>query len=249
MRFLVKKITFFCISFAFFSQITAFAATEAKEHPDIELAASVNGTPITQGLIDINVRAAVAQGQRDTPQLRQSIKDELINRTLIAQDAIKQGLDKEIDFRDQYTQLKLSLLLQAYIDGYLKTNPITEAKLQEEYQKQKELMGGGDTSSQYLLSQIVLNAESEAIAVISRLQNGDSFAKVAKEVSRDSSKTNGGVIGWVTLQQVALPIADTLKNLSKGAISASPIKVQNLRLIQNKVLYSLLVRHLVLLLV
>ena len=198
-----------------------------KQEVHIEFIATVNGTPITQGLLDMNVQAAVNQGQKDTPQLRQAIKDELINRTLIAQEASRQGLDKEIDFRDQYTQLKQSLLLQAYIDEYLKKSPMTEAKLLEEYEKQKQAMGGGNTAPQYQLSQIILSTESEAIAVISRLQNGESFAKVAKDISRAAStKSQGGLVGWVMPLQIATPIADVMVNLPRGSFSTTPIKLQ-----------------------
>ena len=200
-----------------------------KQDTQIEFIATVNGVPITQGLLDLNIQAAVNQGQKDTPQLRQAIKDELINRTLIAQEASRQGLDKEIDFRDQYTQLKQTLLLQAFIDEHLQKSPITEAKLLEEYERQKQAMGGGGASStapQYLLSQIVLNTESEAIATISRLQNGEAFTKVAKDISRDTAtKTQGGLVGWVMPIQVATPIADIV-NLSKGSFSTIPIKLQ-----------------------
>ena len=211
--------------FICFPAFSAFA--EEKSVTQIEFIATVNGIPITQGLLDLNVQAAVRQGQKDTPQLRQAIKEELINRTLIAQEATRQGLDKEIDFRDQYTQLKQSLLLQAYIDESLKKQPITEAKLLEEYEKQKQANGGGNTIPQYQLSQIFLGTESEAIAVIGRLQNGEPFTKVAKEVSRDAAtKSQGGLVGWVSPQQVAAPISDVMANLAKGTFSISPIKLQ-----------------------
>ena len=200
-----------------------------KKDTQIEFVATVNGSPITQGLLDLNLQAAVSQGQKDTPQLRQSIKEELINRALIAQEATRQGLDKEIDFRDQYTQIRQSLLLQAYIDEYLKKSPITEAKLRDEYERQKQSMGAnGNAAPQYLLSQIVLNSESEAIAAIGRLQGGEPFAKVAKDISRDAAtKSQGGQLGWVMVPQVASPIADVMVNLQKGSFSSTPIKLQN----------------------
>lgn len=218
-------------SFLFFHSVFAQnkpeAASSEKNDTQIEFIATVNGSPITQGLLDLNVQAAVNQGQKDTPQLRQSIKEELINRALIVQEATRQGLDKEIDFQDQYTQLRQSLLLKAFVDDYLKKFPITEAKLLEEYEKQKQAMGGGNTTLQYHLSQIALSTESEAIAVIGRLQNGESFAKVAKEISRDAAtKAQGGLLGWVLPTQVATPISDVMISLSKGSFSTSPIKLQ-----------------------
>lgn len=59
---------------------------------EFEFVATVNGTPITKGLFDLNLQAALSQGQKDTPQLREAIKNELINRQLIAQEVVKQGL-------------------------------------------------------------------------------------------------------------------------------------------------------------
>ena len=200
-----------------------------KQSKDFEFVATVNGAAITKGLIDLNLQAALTQGQKDTPQLREVIKNELINRQLIAQEVVKQGLDKEIDLQDQITQLRQNLYLQAFIEDYLKKNPISPEKLREEYNKQKQYLGNGtDSVTQYKISQIVLKSESEAIAVIGRLQAGDSFAKVAKEVSLDvATKSQGGVLGWVSPQQFAPPISDALGKVGKGGFNKTPIKVSD----------------------
>jgi len=193
---------------------------------DYEFVATVNGTPITKGLFEINLHAAIAQGQKDTPQLRDSIRNELINRELIVQEANRQGLDKDIDMRDQIAQLRQTLLVQAFVEDYLKKNPITEDQLKAEYEKQKESMGGGNVY-QYKLSQIVLPSESAAIAIVGRLQSGESFAKVAKEISSDAAtKNQGGVLGWVLPQQVAPAVSDVMVGLEKGQFSTHPIKLQ-----------------------
>lgn len=51
-----------------------------KQSKDFEFIATVNGAAITKGLLDLNLQAALTQGQKDTPQLREAIKNELINR-------------------------------------------------------------------------------------------------------------------------------------------------------------------------
>ncbi|QWE19882.1 peptidylprolyl isomerase [Polynucleobacter sp. AP-Kolm-20A-A1] len=203
----------------------SFAAPEKG----FEFVATVNGAPISKGLYEINLRAALAQGQKDTPQLREAIRNELINRQLIAQEVVKQGLDKEIDLQDQITQLKQNLYLQVLIEDHFTKNPITTEQLREEYNKQKQFLGNGtDSATQFKISQIVLGTESEAIAVIGRLQAGESFAKAAKEVSLDAAtKSQGGVLGWVSVQQLAPPVANVVANLSKGNFSKSPIRVSD----------------------
>lgn len=210
-------------------QLKTQAQPQSDSKPDFEFIATVNGIPITQGLFNLNLQAALAQGQKDTPQLRESIKSELINRQLIAQEVVKQGLDKEVDLQDQITQLRQNLYLQVLVEDHLKKNPITNEKLKEEYEKQKQYLGGGsDQATQYKISQIILKSESEAIATIGRLQNGDSFAKVAKEVSLDAAtKQQGGSLGWISPAQLAPPMADIVGTLGKGGFNKTPIKVSD----------------------
>ena len=218
----MKKIRIILIGLglAFLSQVN-FAA-------DFEFVASVNGVPISKGLLELNVKGAITQGQKDSPALRQALKEELINRELISQAAIKDGLEKNIDLPDQITQLKQTLLLQAYLENHFQKNPITDAKLREEYDKQKKLLGDNANAVQYKVSQIILPSEAGALAVIMRVQKGESFSKLAKEISIDNvSKEQGGSIGWILPQQILRPIADVMVNLNKGAISNSPIQIQD----------------------
>jgi peptidyl-prolyl cis-trans isomerase C len=199
----------------------------AQANNDFEFVATVNGTAITKGLFDLNLKAAIAQGQKDTPQLREAIKNELINRQLIVQEVLRQGLEKNVDLEDQIAQMRQNLYLQVYIDEYLKKDPITDQELLEEYNKQKQYLGGGaDTATQYKISQIALRSESESILVISRLQTGESFAKVAKDLSLDAAtKAQGGLVGWVASQQLAPQIANVVGSLAKGSFTKTPIKV------------------------
>ena len=217
---------------AFFSTIIPISLAQddgssQKQIKDFEFVATVNGAAISKGLFELNLQTLIAQGQKDSTQLRETIKNELINRQLIAQEVVKQGLEKEIDLQDQITQLKQNLYLQVFIEDYFKKNPITTEQLREEYNKQKQFLGNGtDSAAQFKISQIVLKAESEAIAVIHRLQNGESFAKVAQQTSLDAAtKAQGGVLGWVSIQQLAQPVANVTANLSKGGLSKSPIRV------------------------
>ncbi|CAM3795252.1 peptidylprolyl isomerase [Polynucleobacter brandtiae] len=216
-----------CIAWASLASVNiAFAQAKADtKETEFEFIATVNGAPITQGLLNLNIRTLMAQGQRDTPELRQAIKEDLINKELIAQEATKQGFAKEIDFPDQMTQLKHNLLLQAYLEAHFKKNPISDAQFREEYDRQRKLMGDGANSFQYRMSQIVLTNETDAIDLIRRIQRGELFGKLAQEYSIDaSSKANGGALGWVMPGQVIPAVASVLPSMAKGAITTTPIQ-------------------------
>lgn len=224
---ITNKITLYVLTSVLALTPIQLLAQAQKGLTDYEFIASVNGAPISKGLLELNLKNAVSQGQKDSPELRQTLKDELINRELIAQAAVKEGLEKSIDLADQIAQLKQTLLLQAFLENHFKKEPITDAKLREEYERQKKLMGDNSTAIQYKVSQIILPTESEALGIIARLQKGESFTKLAKEVSIDNaSREQGGSVGWILPQQILRPIADVMVNLNKGAITNSPIQVQ-----------------------
>ena len=49
--------------------------------------ATVNGQPLSDSLLSVNVDANIARGQADTPQLREVIEHEIIGREVLAQEA------------------------------------------------------------------------------------------------------------------------------------------------------------------
>ena len=108
------------------SSYGALAASDSSNSStsNINFFATVNNTMLTKGLLDLNIKAAVAQGQKNTPELQKALKDELINRELLAQQAERMDLEKGIDLDDQYTQLRQTLLIQALVEEHFKKSPI-----------------------------------------------------------------------------------------------------------------------------
>jgi peptidyl-prolyl cis-trans isomerase C len=201
------------------------APANAETKTDFEFVASVNGAPITQGLLNLTIRALVGQGQADSPELRQAVKNDLINKELVAQEATRLGLANSIDFPDQIAQLRQNLLLQAFLENHFKKNPITDTQLREEYDRQRKLMGDTSSAFQYRVSQIVVSTETDAMDLIRRLQKGDLFGRLAQEFSLDTaSKAQGGSLGWMMTGQVIPAVASVLPTMAKGAITPKPIQ-------------------------
>jgi len=199
-------------------------AADAKKL-DFEFVASVNGAPITQGLMNLTLRTLVSQGQQDSAELRQAVKNDLINKELVAQEATRLGLANGIDFPDHIAQLRQNLLLQAFLENHFKKSPITDAQLREEYDRQRKLMGDTSNAFQYRVSQIVVSTETDAMDLIRRLQKGDLFGRLAQEFSLDTaSKSQGGSLGWLMAGQVIPAVANVLPTMAKGAITPKPIQ-------------------------
>ena len=199
-----------------------FAATAAAQSLPSDAVATVNGQPISSVMYEQNLRANLAQGLKDSPQLRQTIKEELINRELMAQQAEKLEFDKTPEFKLQLKQIKENLLVEMLMAAYLQQNPITEDEVRTDYDRQLKLLGQTGNSMQYKISVIVVSSEYEAKDIVGRLNRGISFAALARERSIDNSKANGGLLGWVLPNQVNPTLAEVMVKLNKGAF-AGPI--------------------------
>jgi len=184
---------------------------------------TVNGVAIPNTLLEHNVQVNVARGQRDTPELRQVIKDELITREAFAQEAARLNLDKTSEAQAQWAQLRQTFMVELLLNDYFKKNPITDAKIKTEFDRQIAEM---KDQQQYKIGLIVLPTEAEAKTVLARLRKGEAFAKLATEKSIDASKNRGGDVGWVLPGQILPAISNVMVNLNTGALSAAPIQTQ-----------------------
>ena len=187
--------------------------------------AVVNGVSIAARLMDRNVEANVAQGQKDTPELRSALKQELVARELMVQEAQKRGLDKLPATQDALTTMRQNLLIELVLNDEFTKNPITDAEMKSEYERQvKALKSAGDLQ-QFQISTIVLASEADARSVMAALRAGQAFDVLAKARSMDPSKDKGGELGWFLPDQIAPAISNVVVNLAPDAVSAAPIQV------------------------
>jgi len=186
-------------------------------------AAMVNGISIPQARIDLRVKAAAAQGQPDSPELRKAIREDMINLEVVAQEAKKNGLDKNPEVIEQMELAKGSVLVGAYVQDYAKSHPITEDQLKQEYDKLKTTLG----SNEYNVSHILVDTEDEAKAIIAQLGKKGKFDKIAKAKSKDAgSAEKGGSLGWAVPSNFVPPFANALLSLKKGTYTKEPVKSQ-----------------------
>ena len=96
--------------------------------------------------------------------------------------------------------------------------------MQAEYDRQIKALAEIRDLKQYQLKVVLLKTEAEAQEVIVAARSGRSFEMLAKEKSLDPSNQNGGGLGWVLPGQVVPAISNVMVNLTKGAVSVSPIQ-------------------------
>ncbi|CAG0992223.1 putative parvulin-type peptidyl-prolyl cis-trans isomerase [Methylophilaceae bacterium] len=188
-----------------------------------ESVATVNGKAIKQSLYDYISKDATARGQKVDENVKQMIVNKLISSELIYQEAQRIGLDKQADYLAQEELSRRELLVNTYLQDYIKKNPVSEASTKAAYDKFKAEMG----DKEYKARHILVATEAEGKDIITQLGKGGDFDKIAKEKSLDpGSKEKGGDLGWFSPAGMVKPFSDAAVALKKGGVTAAPVQTQ-----------------------
>ncbi|MCC6916862.1 peptidyl-prolyl cis-trans isomerase [Nitrosomonas sp.] len=183
--------------------------------------AKVNGVAIPQSRLDLVIKAATAQGQPDSAEVKSALRENLITEEILAQEAIKKGLDRNPDVLTQIDLARQGILIRAYQADFMRNNPISDSDLRKEYESVKSQMG----DKEYKARHILVETEQEAKDLIAALKKGGAFEKLAGERSIDTgSKSNGGELGWSSAAVYVKPFADALTKLKKGETTSQPVQ-------------------------
>jgi peptidyl-prolyl cis-trans isomerase C len=215
--------------FVLASVLTALAACQPKGGATTAAAdtspalATVNGTTITQNFFDFYIKAIAGKKPSDlTPEQQSVALDNLIRARLVAQQADKDGVDKTADTQDLLELTRLNVLQQTMEERYLKDKKPTEQELRAEYENQVAAL----PKLEYHARHILVATEPFAQGVVQSLEKGAKFEDVAKKESMDSSKDNGGDLGWFTPDRMVKPFADAVTSLKPGDYTHKPIQTQ-----------------------
>jgi len=192
----------------------------------INAAASVNGTIITNDMVEQGIKMAISQGQKDGPELRQAVVQKFIEVLLLSQRAESSGLANSDKANTQLMLIRQNYLADLQLSTFMAQNPISDADIQAEYNKEIASLGPQGMLVEYKMSDIALATEADAQAALNRIKKGEPFDKVAKSISLAPNKVQGGAVGWVQTGQVPPQISAVLVNLAKGQVSQSPIQLQ-----------------------
>lgn len=205
---------------ALLSAAPAFAADKTDKAAKPAVFATVNGTTIGKNVADAFIAGQLAQGVQDTKEFRDAVREELIRREILSQEAKKKGLDKAPEIAAQIELARQAVLIRALIDDSVKKNPVTEADQRAEYDRLKADLSGNEFKARHIL----VDNEDAAKAIIEQLGKGAKFDDLAKGSKDTGSKDKGGDLGWNLASAFVKPFGDALGTLEKGKYTATPVK-------------------------
>src|SRR5262245_5892718 len=186
--------------------------------------AVVNGKAVPKARFDALMNQVVTQGkQQRTPQLEQQVRDEVVMREIMLQEAERRGLQGSADFRQQIEFARQQLLIRELFADFNKKNAVKDADIQAEYEKVKTQNSG----KEYRARHILVEKEEDAKSLLGQLKGGSKFEELAKKNSKDpGSAQNGGDLDWAQPTSYVPEFAAALQKLEKGQTTSEPVKTQ-----------------------
>jgi peptidyl-prolyl cis-trans isomerase C len=188
-----------------------------------EAVAKVNGVAIPKSRLDFMVQQQAARGAPDNEQTRAMVREELVNREIIAQEAAKSGMAKSAEVQNQLDLARQEIIVSAYVRDWVRKHPVSDADIQKEYDKARSQTG----DKEYKPRHILVETEDQAKDMIAQLKKGAKFDELASKNSKDSgTKERGGDLDWNVPGVFDRQFSDAMVKLEKGQYTEAPVQTR-----------------------
>jgi peptidyl-prolyl cis-trans isomerase C len=185
--------------------------------------AKVNGVGVPRSRQDYLMQQQAQRGMPDNEQTRAMLRDELINREVVAQEAQKSGMAKSQEVQAQLDMARQEILVGAYIREWARKNPVGDAEVQKEYERAKAQAG----DKEYRARHILVENEEQAKNLIAELKKGGKFEELATKNSKDpGSAQRGGDLDWNVPGTFDKQFSDAMMKLEKGKYTETPVRTR-----------------------
>ncbi|MDR2395030.1 MAG: peptidylprolyl isomerase [Endomicrobium sp.] len=197
---------------------------------DSPVVVQVGNEKITEAKLNERLAATPAEYQKyaSTAIGKKQFIDAILKETVVIEAAKKAGVEKREDYKNalsafeteqkkQLSDYKNGLLIESYIKEIHEVIEPNDEEIKKYYDDHRDLF---DQPVAYTVRHILVADLQSAQTAIERLSNGESFEKVAKEVSQDSgSAANGGLIGPFKKGDLVPEFEEAVVNLKTNEMS------------------------------
>ena len=218
----IFKLAIVCLAAA--ASVNAVAQTapakDAKEAKDLATTlaqpfVTVNGEAQSNARAEVLLREHLSRGTPDNAELRQGVREQLINQAVMAQQARKAGLEKEPLVQAQLDLARQAIMAQIWQQKVLSEVVVKDDELKAEYDRQVARLG----KQEYQLRHLLVAEEATAKLLIDKIQAGAKLADLANEYSRDpATQGRGGLTDWNVPTNLQPAVAEVLPKLEKGKV-------------------------------
>jgi len=199
---------------------------------------SVNGAKISTQDVNSALMEATQGRFNQVPadkqeEFRKQVLQQLIAKELVYGDAVKTGILKSKEFKNEYkkvqARVKKELAIQVWQKQQLDKVKVSLKELKKYYDKNQDEFNEKESVH---ARHILVKTEAEAKKIISKLKDlkGSAlkaeFIKLAKEKSTGPSGPKGGDLGYFTKGQMVPAFNNKVFSMKVGTITTKPIKTQ-----------------------
>jgi peptidyl-prolyl cis-trans isomerase C len=185
--------------------------------------AKVNGVAVPKARLDMMMLQQAGRGMPDNEQTRSLVREELVNREIIAQEAVRAGIAKVPEVQTQLELTRQEVIVGAYVRDWVRKHPITETDIEKEYDKIKKEA----PPNEYKARHILVDSEDQAKDLIGQLKKGAKFDELASKNSKDTgTKDRGGDLDWNMPGVFDKQFSDAMVKLEKGKFTETPVQTR-----------------------
>lgn len=183
-----------------------------------KIAAVVNGQVITGQEVDERMNRLSPSYRAALKNDSQRLLEDMVMETLLVQEARRRGLDRDAEVQRLVAEARRQILVSRLLEMTRQNQPVevTDQEVAQFYQGNKKNFEEPETMR---ASHILVDSEEAAKKALERVKNGEPFAKVAQELSADSTKNQGGDIGIFSRGQLIPEFEEACKSLRPGEMS------------------------------
>lgn len=184
--------------------------------------ATVNGKPIPAIRSDILIANQVSQGKAKTSELEAAVREELVRREILMQEALKKGIDKKPDVQGQLDLARQGVVIGAYLNDFARNVKVDDAEAKTQYEGLNAALG----KHEYKARHVLVETEGEAKDIVAKLKKGEKFEDLAKASKDPGSKDRGGELGWANKSSYVPQFSAAMVKLEKGKYTEAPVQSQ-----------------------
>jgi len=190
---------------------------------------TVNGVEITKTDVQMTMGPSGMKFDALDDTMKKRVLDMVVDRTLLTQAAQKTDIAQSAEYKKQLEALKSGLLLDVWMKQMMAKieKDLTKEKLEAYFKKNEAKY---QTPKQLKARHILVKTEDEAKALVKELTEAKDkkakFIELAKSKSTGPSGSNGGDLGWFSLDRMVPEFSAAADKLAKGEFTATPVKTQ-----------------------
>jgi peptidyl-prolyl cis-trans isomerase C len=194
----------------------------AQDEASLEVL-TINDQPYTLNLVG-NIINQLPDNIRQQPidAYYDSIIDDIIDTKLSADAARQSGLAEKPLLKEIAMRAYERVIAEAWLNEELNRR-ITDDMIAQSY---NDLLADTESRTETKASHILVDSEADAMAVIARLDQGEDFAAIAKEVSTGPSGPNGGALGYFRRGDMVPSFELASFNLEVGTYTKTPVQTR-----------------------